>query len=746
MKQASNRLPLARIIRPSYVILVFLIIFFNKNILCTNGNFIGGDDISKYFFWHAHFVKEQLSSGNIPLWNPYYYCGHPFLANPETFVFYPSTLLFVALPLSWAFNIDTLLHLYLAAMGVYFFVFIITRSKGGSLAGATIYSFSGYFLDNIYAGHIPILHTAALMPWIFYFVEKAYKTERKVFFIIAGVVFSLQILSGNPQNNYYTAVFVVLYCLIRYFFVSRSIEHKPFHRFGIYFPLILVVAFGISAIQILPSLEFMSLCDRADNTYEFVTFASYPPTNFFRFLVPIVAKPGLRFLSLNWEFSGYIGILSIVLAGIGAVLSKHRRYTWCLLVMLLIAVTMMLGRHTFFYRLYYKFLPGISTFRIPARAIIILVFSASVLAGFGVQRLCESKLTTRQNDVVTIVLIIMLLCILSGNQIFLVSFTSREMLLAVGLTISAFVVLNLIRFIKNPHLVAGLLIAVLFADFHLIFSFQTPKKNQNYLLRHRGYEIQFERDAGFYRVNTPGTSAYRGIGLHYYNINAYAPIVLNDYFDFVHEMAGLPKPVFKRHTLNPELFREDLVFSSKILCAKYALVRSKGGNKLIAASGVMPHAVLVRDAISLPKLEDHLKYMKREDFEPQRQVLLVGAATNHVSSVSKADDMSGRNDFVTVVGYYPKRIELKSASDSDRYLVLSELFYPGWHAYVDGKEVPILRADFLLRAIPLTAGKHDIVFVYRPMSFLAGAAVSLLTLSVLACIYLVYYRKISLRS
>ena len=725
-------------VRPTYVILAFILIIFNKNIFPINGNFIGGEDIESSFFWNTYFVKEQLSSGSIPLWNPYYYCGHPFLANPDTFVFYPSTLLFVALPLPWAFNIDTLAHLYLAAMGAYLFTFIITRSKSAALACATVYSLSGYFMDRIYAGHPQFVHTAALLPWIFYFIEKAYKTERMVFFVISGVIFALQILSGNPQNSYYTAVFLTIYCLVRYVFVSRFSAHKSFHRFGIYFPLILVVAFGISAIQILPSLEFMSLSDRADNTYEFATFLSYPPQNFFGFLV----EPNVYILRLSCEFGcGYIGILSLILAGIGAVLSKHRRYTWCLGIMLLIAITMMLGSYTPIYQLYYRWLPGISTFRIPARAIVILVFAMSVLVGFGVQHLCESPLSRKHHAGAMTVLIIFLFCIVSGSKVFSIPLACREMLLAFGLTTSAFIVLNLIRFIKKTHFVAVLLIAALFADFYMVFSSRIHKLNQNQLLQRGGYESIFEQDHGFYRVSIPEFGANRGVGIHYFNINAYTPIVLNRYYQFIHDMANLPKPTLWRHTLNPELFQEDLVFSSKILCAKYAIVRSESEYKLINASRVMPRAVLVRDAVVLPHLQEHLQYIKKPDFDPVEQVLLETAIPNHLSSVSKVDSASAKNDVVTIVEYQPKRIELKSASDSNTYLVLSELFYPGWQAYVDGKEAPILRADFLLRAIPLKSGQHDIIFVYRPMSFRVGATISLFTLIVLGCIYLIHYGK-----
>ena len=167
-------------IRPPFVILTFILIFFGKNVIPMNGNFIGGLDIPEILFWNFQFVKDQFLSGSIPLWNPYYYCGHPFLANPPTSVFYPSTLLFLALPFPWAFNVDTLLHIYLAATGIYCFVFILTGSKSAGLAASIVYSLSGYCMDRVFAGHLLLIRSAALLPWIFYFIEKAFKTKQPV--------------------------------------------------------------------------------------------------------------------------------------------------------------------------------------------------------------------------------------------------------------------------------------------------------------------------------------------------------------------------------------------------------------------------------------------------------------------------------------------------------------------------------------------------------------------------------------
>jgi hypothetical protein len=732
-------------IRPAYIILGLLVVFFGKTIFPSDGNFIGGRDIVDQGYWGVVFIKEQFLSGSIPLWNPYYYCGHPFVANPTTCVFYPLTLLFyVALPSPWAINLDTLVHVYLAAMGMYCFVFLITQSKSAGLAAAIVYSLSGYHMDRIYAGHLLAIRSTAFLAWIFYFIEKAYRTEKPIFFLISGLLLGLRILSGDPQNSYYTALFLALYFLVRYLSTPRALRPKPFHRLGLFFCVIPLVAFGVSAVQILPSLEFLSYSDRAKNTYEFATLFSFPLKNFFTFLVP---KPPTHpaVLNTNWEFAGYLGVLAVFLAAIGGVFSKRRQYTLCFGIILCAAITIMLGSNTPLYQFYFKWIPGMSTFRVPARCLIIAVFSMAVFVGVGFQRLCESPLTIKQHSCVMIGFGIIFIGLFWGAKAFQIPLASREMLLGFGLTISAALILTLVRSLRSKHAIAGLVIAGLFIDLYLIYPQHIPIINQNELLKKHDYEILFEKDPGYYRVMVPSPTltglASRGMKFHYYGVNGYTNIVINDFFKFVHEMANLPVPALARHTFNPRLFQRNLVFSSKILGVKYAITQGRAGYELWDTSQVMPRAVLVRDAVILPRLEDHLAVIKRPDFDPQQQVVLQKAFNNGVPAISKPEQGSTKEDVVRITQYCANRIKLRSFSEHDTYLVLSELFYPGWYAYVDGNEVPILRADYILRAIPLTPGQHDIVFVFRPMSFFVGAAISVLTLFLLGGYCLMTYKK-----
>ena len=85
---------------------------------------------------------------------------------------------------------------------------------------------------------------------------------------------------------------------------------------------------------------------------------------------------------------------------------------------------------------------------------------------------------------------------------------------------------------------------------------------------------------------------------------------------------------------------------------------------------------------------------------------------------------------------FPERVAADVDSDAAGLLVLADLHYPGWTARLDGHPTPVLRADGYLRAVAVPAGAHRVVFLYRPISFYAGAVLSLLAAGTLLAMLL----------
>jgi uncharacterized membrane protein YfhO len=82
---------------------------------------------------------------------------------------------------------------------------------------------------------------------------------------------------------------------------------------------------------------------------------------------------------------------------------------------------------------------------------------------------------------------------------------------------------------------------------------------------------------------------------------------------------------------------------------------------------------------------------------------------------------------VRITSYEPERVVLEAEVQTPGFLVLHDVFYPGWKAFVDDREVPIERADYLFRAVRLDPGRAVVRFEYRPASFRTGIIVSVCT-------------------
>ncbi len=94
---------------------------------------------------------------------------------------------------------------------------------------------------------------------------------------------------------------------------------------------------------------------------------------------------------------------------------------------------------------------------------------------------------------------------------------------------------------------------------------------------------------------------------------------------------------------------------------------------------------------------------------------------------------------IKITEFKPKYLKYESESSADGVAVFSEIYYPkGWHAFIDGKETEILRADYVLRALNIPSGKHTIEFKFEPRPYVIGNKVTmasswLLFLLVLGC-------------
>jgi hypothetical protein len=134
----------------------------------------------------------------------------------------------------------------------------------------------------------------------------------------------------------------------------------------------------------------------------------------------------------------------------------------------------------------------------------------------------------------------------------------------------------------------------------------------------------------------------------------------------------------------------------------------------------LQRAFLVHKYESMSKEDEILNGLFSEEFHPRASVILEEQPT-----VAPGSPLAeGTEDKVNIETYSSNKIKISTDSGSNSILVILDSFFPGWKAFVDGREVEILKADYLFRAIPLQKGKHVIEMRYEPSGYKAGKWIS----------------------
>jgi hypothetical protein len=161
---------------------------------------------------------------------------------------------------------------------------------------------------------------------------------------------------------------------------------------------------------------------------------------------------------------------------------------------------------------------------------------------------------------------------------------------------------------------------------------------------------------------------------------------------------------------------------------KYREVYSDDAMRVLENTAAFPRAFLVPSARIAPSLGTALSQMVHQPFQPDQEVIL--ADDTMTQSVGLAAERGGHGT-ATVTDYGPNSVRVHTSADGDAWLVLSDTYYPGWTASVDGKPAGVLRGDVLFRVVPVPAGEHEIVLQFQPTSVKLGAIISLISLVVL---------------
>ena len=326
-----------------------------------------------YFQPLRFFTAEELRAGRLPFWNPYSASGEPWLANPQTGVFYPPSWLFLALPFPTAYMLFLLAHLVILGWGAYL-LFSRTASPGAAMVGATAVMFCGPTLSLL-----DVNNNLATLAWIplalWCAAEGAWRR--------GALVLALAFLGGEP---FFAAVAAFMYAIV-------ALHQKKVRGLV----LTAISAIGLSAIQLFPFLESLPGTDRASMSATDVLRDSMPLRDWLRIAVPPSLDASAFDPKLGQHFIPvvYVGMAVVALA-IAGLLSIRKREVLGWLALLAVSVVVAAGP-ALLVRL------PLTLFRYPARLVPLGALAIAGLAVAGWDRLRPNR---RWLDLVLVLVVV----------------------------------------------------------------------------------------------------------------------------------------------------------------------------------------------------------------------------------------------------------------------------------------------------------------------------------------------------
>lgn len=702
-----------------FVGLTVIVLMFLWRGATMQGIFFGADEIGSdiIHFSYPHreyFANEYLKHGKLLLWNSYVSSGVPVIAQVETEVFNPiAILLFLLFPVPIAFNWMIIVSYLLVALGMYLYCRTLNLSQVSAFYTALVFTLSFFMVAHL--RHIPIISTISYMPFIFWALENMIKNsfQKKkhnlTWSLVLAVSVALSFLGGSLSTMYPILLVVCCYFLIRVWLKYLDDKIIPIG-------LILLFLFGLlegiilAGVQLVPSFELFPYSSRSGFSFNAAISIGYYLKYLLMFLFPYIhGDPSAGTWSLDpsqsfWENIGYIGILPLCLSIFAVyfgIKNKHQ-YIRLLSIMLLFVFLLTLGNNTFIYHFFWDFFPGFRILRVPGRFLLFVDFTLAVLAGYAVQYLYQRFANKMK------IAIISTIFLLTVVDLFYYEYEFNTVMP--------------MSYFKEPKSVQ-----YLHADPEL-FRISSPNFS--------GHWQKAVKDSKGWRKDLKAYFAQREILTPDMNILYRIPSSTS----LADERGrfAVARPTELDYSI---LYSQSTQFNPRLAIllgmenVKYIIIQTsipkdigftlvatipseKAGYTVYLYKNTkwLPRAYFVGKATYFEKTQELLDKMFLGQFNPAKEVLLEGSG-----KIKPA----GEKGNVTIKRYEDEKVSLTVDSTNGGYVVLSDSWYPGWNAYVDGKKTEILRANYAYRALYVDKGIHTVLFSFAPNSFKIGQLLSI---------------------
>ena len=706
-------------------------------------------DVVSFTYPMRTLAVELLKRREIPLWNPYILTGTPLLANFQSAPFSLTNIFYFIFDVNTAWSLQIISQHILAML----FTFILLRSWGvgrlASVLGGIIFAFSGFNL--IWSQWNAHTLTASFIPLFLYFLNRFLKNASWINCLGLAFCLFLQVISGYPQLILYTFAAFFLFLLFNFK------KQKEFFRKTVILAAFCFLGIGLAAFQIFPTLELYKFSQRALEPLE-RSWAFLPWVKVITFVAPDFF--GNHATGNYWgptdytTTTGFVGVVSLFFSVFSIRLfreEKKVRYLFSLMFFsLLISFPTPLAKLIF--GTHFLGLQAASAHR----GLVLFTLSVSLLGAFGMDAFYKTKSLPFKYFLIDLGLLFSfgffsLFSLLSPKTVSLLGFNpidSWKLLVSIRNLVFPFLILFssfLIVFLSKKNFLKANVSKILFAILIVLELFRFGWKFTPFSPRHIVYpktpvlDYLLSEDEPF-RVTTTDVipinikMAYRLESLEGYD--AIYPILAAKFIAVVNSEFINASPQGRYATVsNLTSHLLDLTNTKYLL----ALKKDKNGKPFL--EGKIPDIFTESERFSIVfsdkttvvlrnknSLERAFMVFDWEFIDNENEVLKILIDKNYPFSkkvlLSEPVPLqpSGSKNFAKVEykKYQTQKSQIFVESEEDGLLFVSDLFFPGWRAYVDKVESKIYRADYAFRAVVVPKGKHIVEFVYKPESFFNG--------------------------
>lgn len=722
-------------------LIVLLVAFFFRDILLGNAYFF--DDFIYQNYPFRNFAATSMATGQIPLWNPYTFNGMPFLADIQTAVFYPPCLLLTLfvregyLHFYWL-ELVIILHLIPAGVSMYFLARSFGLHRIPSLFAGIAFAFSGFMICQMV--HQQIISVVAWFPLVLLLFRRAITGEGWHWVFLTGIVLGNSTLGGFPQVSLYLYFFLLLYFLFEFFttYKGPAVTSRPAIISSLKGACVIAISLAVAMIQLLPTLELAPLSERAEIPYEMSIQGSIAWSQLLTLFAPkffgTAGGEGYSYWGPGaywqfWETCIYVGAIPLMMVLISATLWKRSKYIIFFCGLAAFSFLFGLGDNFVVHKFFFDYVPGFSRFRNPARMAVLLSFSASLLSAFAIQHILfeqppAERLRKYRNLVVALgsAACVLLILTTSGSlsgifpffrDLEIFSLVKEEVAISgMVFVVSALTLLGLITRRLQGRWAMVAVLGVFYIDVLLFGGHQNSGKvNPREYFSRTNQLTEFLSKEGkteLFRVNArnkDGMILDRNQGM----------------IDRIFLTEGFT-PLRLQRAYAP-LRTSDQLYD--LLNVKYKTVTDSVNRRL----SLVPHPTYLPRAFFLYRMhvvqseEELLAYLKNPEFDLHTTAVL--EKDPGFTLPTFADTPNWR---ATIISYENTKIMLEVETSHDGLLVLSEIYYPGWVAYVDSTPTKIYQTDYNLRSLFVLKGTHKVEMIFAPHSFANGTKITIATL------------------